>query len=644
MTIPPVRNPFNQFSGAPDQPQGNPFDQFDAPGSTAPTAAPSANTDPGWLASFAQGAGQGITFGFGDELMAGLKTGAGLWGDYGKEVEGQRKAIADAQAAHPGWFLGGNIAGALPTVAIPGLGVARATTVAGKLGAGLVGGTLTGAINGAGTSNSTTPEEFLKGAAIGGGIGGAAGVAAVPIGAAVGAGISRVLGRGGAKPLPPAMRKVAEGMRRDAVTGAPLHPEAMIMDAGPNVRRQAAAIFAMPGPGQAIVGNALKQRAAGAGARVTTALDTAFGAAKNIPKTVKQLMADRSAAAQPLYNRAYAAQMPWKDAVDFQATPIGRIVTQTPAGQRAFKTAQRLAANEGYRFNLDNVDMRALDYIKQALDDQISKLQRLGAGKEARAVIGLRERLVNDADRISPDYAAARAAYAGPSQIMDAVEAGKSAFARGTSPDELAEELAALSSSERDGFVVGARSAISQMMGTARNDAAAVWRDLAERGWNKEKLAMLLGPQESQRLLGSLDMERTFQGTQRGVMENSETAARAAAMKDFGVPAGDAVGATAGYVNGGIMGLLRGMGLKMAAGGANAMRDKQLERLAEEAARVLTATGKNRLLLERSLQAHINRVNGTARALPKIEGAARNLIGATVNTQVIPRFSTSGRF
>lgn len=625
----------------PSAPAQGPWQRYQE---TAPAVpAPTAGSDPGWLAALGQGVAQGITFGFGDEIMAGLKTGGGLWGDYGKELHGQRQAIADAERAHPVWFGAGNVAGALPTVAIPGLGAIRAATLPGKITGSVATGLGTGALVGAGTANGDLADR-AKSALAGAGIGVLGGLVALPLGAAIGAGLGKaaqwVSGRG----ITPAERRVAGAIERDAVSNAPNTPDAMLADAGPNLQRQAAAIYAMPGPGQGVIRNALAQRAAGASQRVTKALDAAFGAQKNLPATVQQLMQQRSAAASPLYARAYATQMPWKGAFEFSATPVGRIVTGTPAGRAAFKDAQRLAKNEGVRIDLDHMDIRALDYVKQALDDQITTLQRSGANKQAAAVTRLRDLLLFDADRISPDYAAARAAWAGPSAIKDAVEAGQSAFARAISPDELAQELSRLSPSERDGYVLGARAAVSQIMGTARNDAAAAFRELGQKGWNREKLGLLLGQQQADDLLRSLDAERAYQATAQGVMGNSETAARASAIKDFSTPGGNPAGAAAGYVNGGIMGLLRSMGLSMGSAGINAVQGKEMERLAAEAAQVLTATGAKRQALESTLRAHIARVNGTANLSRRADLTTRAFVGAGVNTQIIPRFTTGPRF
>ncbi len=78
--------------------------------------------------------GQGLLLGFGDELEAGLRTGFGLLGDYGKTVEGIREDISDFQSQAPGVAIGSEIAGAVAPALLSGL-------FTGGTGGAAVGGT-----------------------------------------------------------------------------------------------------------------------------------------------------------------------------------------------------------------------------------------------------------------------------------------------------------------------------------------------------------------------------------------------------------------------------------------------------------------------------------------------------------------------
>lgn len=116
--------------------------------------------------------------------------------------------------------------------------------------------------------------------------------------------------------------------------------------------------------------------------------------------------ANRNAAAQQLYQKAYAAGLP-------QLTPAEEgIVTdlmQRPAIKSAMGEAKTLAANEGTSITDPAGSVQGLDYVKRALDDQIGKATP--GGNEARILTGLKNKLTGFLDSVSPDYAAARTTF-----------------------------------------------------------------------------------------------------------------------------------------------------------------------------------------------------------------------------------------
>lgn len=144
--------------------------------------------------------GQGLLFGFGDELEAGVRTGFGLLGDYGDKVKDVRQEIADYQALNPGKSISAEIGGAIIPTAIAGLfsggtgsaagGAAttariasRAPSVARQFGQGAKIGAGYGGVYGVGTGQSEDGANIgqiaydramsgLKGAALGGTVGG----------------------------------------------------------------------------------------------------------------------------------------------------------------------------------------------------------------------------------------------------------------------------------------------------------------------------------------------------------------------------------------------------------------------------------------------------------------------------------------
>jgi hypothetical protein len=172
------------------------FDKSEAP---APAAGPGYEITP-WD-SVKRGAEQGLSFGLADEFKGAiqeptgaLKTmlevlGANYEQDpaalaYKQERDLAREQYADAEAANPGSYIGGNIAGSIPTavaggVGLLGKGVQALSTAKGIMPAIKLGG-LTGAATGIGMSESDNLGDMaleaggsgLLGAGLGGGIAG----------------------------------------------------------------------------------------------------------------------------------------------------------------------------------------------------------------------------------------------------------------------------------------------------------------------------------------------------------------------------------------------------------------------------------------------------------------------------------------
>jgi hypothetical protein len=187
-----------------------------------------------------------------------------------------------------------------------------------------------------------------------------------------------------------------------------------------------------------------------------------------------------------------------------------------------------MAANDGY--SASGLTVGTIDYAKQALDDIISSAQRSGNNNLARQATQMVNSLKSETDAQVPLYAAARDAYAGPAKVKDAIALGQSVFSKDTSPEDLQAAMAGMSSSERDGLLLGAQSAVQSAMGNAKNDAQAVKSTFAS-DFAKQKLAMLIGPDAADQVSNAIDREANFANTKHVVMGNSLTAARQAGQK-----------------------------------------------------------------------------------------------------------------
>lgn len=124
--------------------------------------------DGGYGTGLARAVGQGVSFGFGDEIEAFLTRGDGSYEDRLAEI---RSAMAQFAEQNPNTALGAEIVGSIPTALLGGAGLARA----GVTGAAKVAG-LEGALYGFGAGEGGAAER-AKSAAVGGTIGAATGKA-----------------------------------------------------------------------------------------------------------------------------------------------------------------------------------------------------------------------------------------------------------------------------------------------------------------------------------------------------------------------------------------------------------------------------------------------------------------------------------
>jgi len=128
----------------------------------------------------ARGAAQGLTFGFADEITAGLES-ALTDKTYEKALEESRAAYEMAEEESPIASLVGNIGGGLATMVVPGLGMVNAAKNA-KLAELALKGAAGGGIAGAGISEEDTVSGVAGDAAQGAMFGAA--IPAVGVGAA----------------------------------------------------------------------------------------------------------------------------------------------------------------------------------------------------------------------------------------------------------------------------------------------------------------------------------------------------------------------------------------------------------------------------------------------------------------------------
>jgi hypothetical protein len=549
--------------------------------------------------SLAVNAAGGPLFGFGDEIGGALAaTVKGIPGlDRGAEgttwkqrYEGYRDVLRgqsdQAQQDNPLTATGLRIAASLPTAAV-GAGpaaVVKGTGLLANMGRAAITGGIQGTITGAGNSTANDLSGVAEDAATGGAISAALGGATVPVAAVLGAGARNVAQR--VKPAAAedyAKQKVAEALSRDARGNAfssgaanpvdqaaarmnKLGEEATIADsAGKNTLGLLDTVATLPGQGKNLVETAIKARQAGRADRLIGAADEALGAnGRGLATTVDAISQQRAQAAKPLYDQLHNV------VIDAPSQGLVNAVNAADQlGATALGRKMATASQVPYTLDLANPSswaMRDLDHVKQGLDTLIEgqigntgKLSPLGTKLQ-----GLKQSLVSELDKATVDpktgdslYQAARQAYAGPSAMIAAAEAGKKAISG--SQDSIRQTVAGMSPSELDAFRVGAFDALRVKMGTTeggRTEMLSLWKNPEAQ----QKLKVLFGDERSYREFASTVAAEGRMKSLESVGRGSQTAARQYGAGDLDVAAlGDATKAVGQAAQGNIASAIGGL-------------------------------------------------------------------------------------
>jgi hypothetical protein len=393
---------------------------------------------------------------------------------YGKSLATQEGTDAKFATQHPiidtGAKLAGGVASMSPVVAAaPGL-LGATGSFASRIG---MGGLSNAAIGG--TDSAIRGNGPVSGALIGGLTGAAAPIAE----AALSPFASRISAM--VNPTGYAERQAARGIAESGQTPQQLIQAVQdaaaagqggytLADAMGNPgQRMLSAVARAPGEGRTNVVTALENRQAGQGERVGDILDQGLGTGNTARQTIDQLTESARRESAPLYREALDKQPVWNDRMqDFFNDPI------TAQGLREGVRVQRLESlATGQPFNpVDHAitgfneagdpiisgvpNMRTINLIKKGWDNQLEQYRdpttgRLALDEYGRGLDQVRRAFLNEVDSVNPAYGRARAAYAGPAQVREAVGTGAQAATRGRATDNLT-RFNALNPQAQQGF------------------------------------------------------------------------------------------------------------------------------------------------------------------------------------------------
>lgn len=508
----------------------------------------------------ARGAADTLTFGYADEIAAGLSSGFGAVGDYDEDLAQERAVDRFDEENNTYSRLAGQLAGAL----VPGVGVARAVApyLAGKsaatvAGAGVGGGALYGSAYGLGSGEDTKGRisEAAKGAVIGAGAGALGTVAAKGAGWAA----NKLLrSKRAAQELAEVglSDESADLVRRALVNDnaniSNIADGGMLADVTPTGRSMLDAYIQRGGRAVGAAKDAIEQRAAAARNNVNAVLDEVMGKPIGTGTIVREIKEGSAEKLANVYDAAYSQP------IDYASTK-GRLLEQLITNRvpaRAIREANELMRISGEQSKqiLAKVgddgtvtferlpDVRQIDYITRALGDMASKSDgagKLGGQTAKGAKLEALSRKIRDAAKsLVPEYKTALDTAADAISQRKAVEFGAKLLQPGVSRDEVLRLHSIMGKAERQAAKQGVRSFIDERLSNvyrtitdgnveARQAVSAI--KLLTTDANKSKLRMVLG-RDASKVSKVIDEAATALDLRASIATNSRTYGRQAAQ------------------------------------------------------------------------------------------------------------------
>jgi hypothetical protein len=529
---------------------------------------------------------QGLTFGFGDEFEAVIKTLKNKK-PYEQNLAAVQFAKQEYEAASPYQAMASEIAGSLPVAFAAGKTAVQMagkipqvanllskipssfSTVASTSGAGAIGGGLTGAGTAqegermAGAEKGAVQGAVLAPVVLAGMKAGTSATKAVaeklgipdlaktiveatkdiPIVRNITGKTADFFGMSGDAAQRKADTKIIQALQRDSLTLPEIKtamdqirlsgykPETIMEFGGKATKQLGETVASYPGA-RVVAENLAEERKSGAGNRILTDFQQAFNVNKDPMEIADDIIKLRNAASKPLYDAAYASP------VSIGNKTIDNIMLD-PAFQSAYARANRIATREGFPLaplkpEGNTFDLKTIDYIKRGIDDEInwSKTPASGLGKdEVNSLKKVRGEFMGVVDSQAPaEYKQARQAFGGPTQVFDAIENGRGFF--DIDARTLKKTYDGLNPAEKDGFAIGAYDAIRTKIQSGADGIDQIKRTFGSPE-KRDQIKVLIGDDAFKNLEIQLGREKAIRSTDIQITGGSPTQRRTEAAKEF---------------------------------------------------------------------------------------------------------------
>jgi hypothetical protein len=444
---------------------------------------------------------QGLTFGFGEEGLAGVRSMIPGQPSYEESVKAERQQLREYEESDPLKAAGYQMAGAVaPAIVTGGMGAVKALQPAAKVAervGGMVSDLTLKAIEKYSPGLYQSLPEFIKmgisGAEIGGkfGAGGAEKIEDVPqavlggtvTGGTAGAALGGIVNVAGpafrtlfGNPETQAARKIAAALEADKTTPEELiekmnksgkGADVTVTDvAGENVRSLMRTAAAVPGPARQEVTQFLNERQANQYGRLVRDVEQTMTGKRgvDINQVKRDLDTVRKSAADPLYTKANAAVMTVTPELQ---TLLKRMPNEVLKFGKDIYQVEGLTvpAIPGKVGDINSKDFKIYDLIKRGLDKSIENEKDKLTGKFTElggSLIKLKNEYLGYLDKANPAYGQARQVWAGPTRSTRMVDSGRKIF--NMDPTNIAFEFNKLTSVEQEYFRLGVAQAVKEAL------------------------------------------------------------------------------------------------------------------------------------------------------------------------------------
>lgn len=566
------------------------------------------NARSGALATLTEGGKRGMFANFGDNIANAILSVPeaavnALQGEgfdpgavYGEMQEAQKRATDRLRENRPGMMVTGEILGGIGQAAILGgakapgavLNTTAPTTALGKAaeaggravqsfmapstggllrqtGKGIAQGAVTGGLYAAGDDG-----DVLQGATVGGVVGGA--IPLVSKGAAIARDVAKNVAAPYVMPGRFAAGKVLERIDADNMSPEQIarrmasRPGTTIADvSGENVQGLVRTAVNVPGPARKRVIAQANIRQMAQGDRVNREVSAAFGDPQTWTDVLSDSVSTQKNVAGPLFEKSFAEANPvdlgnvFKKIDEFvvpsRATGTPMAPDSISAQLMAIRNflgngqAQRVSLGDLHRFK--SVDLAG--YIDAA--------KRAGDKTRLRALVQVKNSLVDAMDRASPDYKSARAIFAGEAEVQDALEEGMAYVRSGA--NVTGSDVAKMSAAEKQAFRLGVARGLAEVVDKAPDGADVVKRIFGSRSKRAILDPLFENATDKARFQNAMLTEARKTRTRQAIIGNSTTVKQLADKEDTGLAAEGVVNAFVQGPEAAVVQMLRRMGARM---------------------------------------------------------------------------------